>query len=313
MSFINTSSTARPVVIGIDHGFGNIKTAHSCFKTGVTAYDQEPTFKSNLLVYDGRYYIIGDDHKEFTADKSQDQDYYILTLAAIAVELRFRDLKSARIYLAAGLPLTWVSGQKDSFKAYLLQKDSVDFSFRGVDYHVDFAGAEIYPQGFSAVTDKLRDFRGVNMLCDIGNGTMNIMYINNGKPVPSRCFTEKYGTYQCTLAVREKLLRQFGRSVDDTVIENVLRYGEADIARRYLDAIRESAADYAAGIMRRLRDHEYDAELMKLYVMGGGSCLIKNFAEYDEARVTVNDDICATAKGYERLAENALRKNGGGI
>ena len=313
MSFINTSSTARPVVIGIDHGFGNIKTAHSCFKTGVTAYDQEPTFKSNLLVYDGRYYIIGDDHKEFIADKSQDQDYYILTLAAIAVELRFRDLTSARIYLAAGLPLTWVSGQKDSFKAYLLQKDSVDFSFRGVDYHVEFAGAEIYPQGFSAVTDKLRDFRGVNMLCDIGNGTMNIMYINNGKPVPSRCFTEKYGTYQCTLAVREKLLRQFGRSVDDTVIENVLRYGEADIARRYLDAIRESAADYAAGIMRRLRDHEYDAELMKLYVMGGGSCLIKNFAEYDEARVTVNDDICATAKGYERLAENALRKNGGGI
>ena len=313
MSFINTSSTARPVVIGIDHGFGNIKTAHSCFKTGVTAYDQEPTFKSNLLVYDGRYYIIGDDHKEFIADKSQDQDYYILTLAAIAVELRFRDLTSARIYLAAGLPLTWVSGQKDSFKAYLLQKDSVDFSFRGVDYHVDFAGAEIYPQGFSAVTDKLRDFRGVNMLCDIGNGTMNIMYINNGKPVPSRCFTEKYGTYQCTLAVREKLLRQFGRSVDDTVIENVLRYGEADIAQRYLDAIRESAADYAAGIMRRLRDHEYDAELMKLYVMGGGSCLIKNFAEYDEARVTVNDDICATAKGYERLAENALRKNGGGI
>ena len=313
MSFINTSSTTRPVVIGIDHGFGNIKTAHSCFKTGVTAYDQEPTFKSNLLVYDGRYYIIGDDHKEFTADKSQDQDYYILTLAAVAVELRFRDLTSARVYLAAGLPLTWVSGQKDSFKAYLLQKDSVDFSFRGVDYHVDFAGAEIYPQGFSAVTDKLRDFRGVNMLCDIGNGTMNIMYINNGKPVPSRCFTEKYGTYQCTLAVREKLLRQFGRSVDDTVIENVLRYGEADIARRYLDAIRESAADYAAGIMRRLRDHEYDAELMKLYVMGGGSCLIKNFAEYDEARVTVNDDICATAKGYERLAENALRKNGGGI
>ena len=313
MSFINTSSTARPVVIGIDHGFGNIKTAHSCFKTGVTAYDQEPTFKSNLLVYDGRYYIIGDDHKEFTADKSQDQDYYILTLAAVAVELRFRDLTSARVYLAAGLPLTWVSGQKDSFKAYLLQEGSVDFSFRGVNYHVEFAGAEIYPQGFSAVTDKLRDFRGVNMLCDIGNGTMNIMYINNGKPVPSRCFTEKYGTYQCTLAVREKLMRQFGRSVDDTVIENVLRYGEADIARRYLDAIRESAADYAAGIMRRLRDHEYDAELMKLYVMGGGSCLIKNFAEYDEARVAVNDDICATAKGYERLAENALRKNGGGI
>jgi len=36
-------------VIGIDHGYGNIKTAHSCFKTGVAVYDKEPTFKNNLL------------------------------------------------------------------------------------------------------------------------------------------------------------------------------------------------------------------------------------------------------------------------
>lgn len=310
MSIMNNN---EPIIIGIDHGYGNIKTAHYCFKTGVTAYDREPLFRRNMLVYDGRYYIIGDEHKEFSADKAQDQDYYILTLAAIALELDVRNLTSARVYLAAGLPLTWVSGQKDSFNSYLLQNDSVDFSFRGVDFHVEFAGAAIYPQGFSAVADKLRDFHGVNMLCDIGTGTMNIMYINNGKPVPSRCFTEKYGTYQCMLAVREKLMREFGKAVDDAVIENVLRYGEADIGKRYLDAIQERARAYAAGIMRRLRDHEYDAELMKLYVMGGGSCLIKNFAKYDKSRVTVNDDICATAKGYERLAENALRKNGGSI
>ena len=313
MSFINTSSTARPVVIGIDHGFGNIKTAHSCFKTGVTAYDQEPTFKSNLLVYDGRYYIIGDDHKEFTADKSRDQDYYILTLAAVAVELCFRDLTSARVYLAAGLPLTWVSEQKDSFKAYLLQKDSVDFSFRGVDYHVELTGAEIYPQGFSAVADRLRDFAGINMLCDIGNGTMNVMYINEHRPVQKLCFTEKYGTNQCMLAIRESLLRQFGTAVDETVIERVIRTGTADISERYLTAIREAASAYVSGIFRRLREHEYDPELMRLFVVGGGGCMIKHFGQYDPDRVLIIDDICATAKGYERLAENALRKNGGGI
>ena len=50
---------------------------------------------------------------------------------------------------------------------------------------------------------------------------------------------------------------------------------------------------------------------MRLYVMGGGSCLIRNFAKYDPNRVTINSDICATAKGYERLAEAALRKIGG--
>ena len=300
-----------PIIIGIDHGYGNIKTANCCFKTGVASFDKEPTFKNNLLIYEGRYYLIGEEHKEFTADKMADSDYYILTLAAIGRELNIRKQTSARVHLAAGLPLTWVSEQKDAFKKYLLQKDHVDFNFRGVEYHIDFTGADIFPQGFSAVADRLREFKGVNMLCDIGNGTMNIMYINSGRPISGKCFTEKFGTHQCTLAVREKLMQRFGTAVDDTVIEPVLRRGTADISERYLAVIRERAMEYAGGIMRRLREHEYDPELMRLYVVGGGSCLVKNFVQYDEKRVTINSDICATAKGYERLAETNLRKRGG--
>ena len=63
--------------------------------------------------------------------------------------------------------------------------------------------------------------------------------------------------------------------------------------------------------MKRLREHEYNPDLMRLYVMGGGGCLIRNFVDYDPARVRINSDINATAKGYERLAEAALRKRGG--
>jgi len=29
-------------IIGIDHGYGNMKTANCCFPTGITAYDHEP-------------------------------------------------------------------------------------------------------------------------------------------------------------------------------------------------------------------------------------------------------------------------------
>ena len=85
---MNYTMNNKPVIIGIDHGYGNIKTAHTCFKTGVTVYDKEPTFKSDMLVYEGRYYIIGDEHKEFTADKMNDQDYYI-TAAAGGVVIYF--------------------------------------------------------------------------------------------------------------------------------------------------------------------------------------------------------------------------------
>ena len=294
------------IVIGVDHGYAHIKTAHAIFKSGVTTYDKEPTFKSDMLIFEDRYYIIGDEHKEFTAVKMTDPDYYILTLAAVARELNIRGMTEANVFLAVGLPLTWVSEQKDAFKAYLLRNKEESYSFRGKDYRVTFAGAAVFPQGFSAVADRLREFKGVNMLCDIGNGTMNIVYINNGKPVASKCFTEKYGTQQCMIAVREKLMQRFGVAVDDTVIETVLRFGEADIGEQYLDAIRESASEYVAGIMRRLREHEYNPELMKLYVAGGGSCLIKNFAEYDPARVTINGDICATARGYELMAQKTL-------
>ena len=42
----------------------------------------------------------------------------------------------------------------------------------------------------------------------------------------------------------------------------------------------------------------------------GRSCLIRNFGEYDADRVTIYEDICATAKGYEYLCEMALRKGG---
>lgn len=308
MTFMNNN---EPIIIGIDHGYGNIKTARCCFKTGVAAYDKEPTFKSNLLIYGGRYYTIGEEHKEFIPDKMSDSDYYILTLAAIARELNIRKQTSASVHLAAGLPLTWVSEQKDSFKAYLLQNEAVDFSFRGVDYHVEFAGADIFPQGFSAVADRLREFKGTNMLCDIGNGTMNVMYINECRPIQKKCFTEKYGTHQCMLSVRESLMRQFGVAVDDTVIERVIRFGTADISNRYLTAIKDTAAEYVSGIFRRLREHEYDPELMKLYVVGGGSCLVQNFGDYEKDRVIINEDICATAKGYELLAAQKRQKKGG--
>ena len=67
-------------VIGIDHGYGNIKTANCCFKTGLLAYDAEPLFTGDMLVYDGKYYLIGEGHNEFLPDKIRDEDYYILTL-----------------------------------------------------------------------------------------------------------------------------------------------------------------------------------------------------------------------------------------
>ena len=78
------------IIIGIDSGYGNIKTANCCFPASVSTYAKEPVFKENLLVYESKFYLIGEGHKEFLADKTRDLDYYVLALAAIARELNIR-------------------------------------------------------------------------------------------------------------------------------------------------------------------------------------------------------------------------------
>ena len=290
-------------IIGIDHGFGNMKTANFCFSTGIIAYDSEPLFTADMLVYENKYYLIGEGHKEFAPDKIKDEDYYVLTLAAIAKELKTEGITEADIHIAAGLPLTWTSGQKTAFAAYLTKNAEVSFTYRKENYHIRITGVSIYPQGYAAIAPFATKLTGINLIADIGNGTMNILYMINGKPQSGKMFTEKFGTYQCTLAVREAFMQKTQREINDYIIEEVLRTGTAEITTTDLKIIKTVASEYVRDIFRRLREHGYDESTMKLYVTGGGGCLIKNFYKFNADRTIFVEDICAAAKGYEYLAE----------
>lgn len=297
-------------IIGIDHGYGNIKTASTVTKSGVTAYETEPIFSGNVLEYKGGYYRIGECQKEFVSNKVSDDDYYLLTLMAIARELNVYGIYEGDIHVAAGLPLTWIRRQREDFRNYLLRNQEVSYRFNRKDYHLRFVGCSLYPQGYPAIVSRLKDFRGTNLLADIGNGTMNILYINNKKAVESRCWTEKFGVNQCMIAARNAVMDNFGVKIEETTIEQVFRYGAADIGKPYLNCITTVARQYVADIFAALRKYEYNPDLMRLYIVGGGGCLIRHFGQYDENRVTIVDDICATAKGYEYLAFSSLRRKG---
>ncbi len=155
---------------------------------------------------------------------------------------------------------------------------------------------------------KLGEMNGVNMLADIGNGTVNIMYINNRKPVESKCWTEKIGVNQCMISVQNAVLDTFGARIDETIIENIIRFGKANIGKKYLDCITEQIKIYAEKILDVLEKYEYNSELMRLYITGGGVSIMKNFAELDFENVVLIEDICAAAKGYETICVNSLRR-----
>ena len=70
-------------IIGIDNGYGNLKTASGIFPASVLTFDHEPVHAQDLLVYNGKYHVIGSGHREFTPDKVSNPAHYLLTLAGI--------------------------------------------------------------------------------------------------------------------------------------------------------------------------------------------------------------------------------------
>ena len=70
-------------IIGIDHGYGNLKIASGIFPASVLTLSHEPAYAQDLLIYEGNYHVIGSGHREFTPDKVSNPDHYVLTLAGI--------------------------------------------------------------------------------------------------------------------------------------------------------------------------------------------------------------------------------------
>lgn len=76
----------RIYYVGIDHGNHLMKTSNHVFENGVERQAVKPTFQANTLVYEGAFYKIGEKRNSVKDSKLADDDYYLLTLAALAKE-----------------------------------------------------------------------------------------------------------------------------------------------------------------------------------------------------------------------------------
>ena len=296
------------IIIGVDHGYGNMKTAHRVFRTGVECMEDEPIVSKNFVKYKDKFYVIGESHLVYQGNKTDSEDFYILTLAALAEELKFRGLHEANVTLAVGLPLAWMKRQGTDFRRYLMKEQELHFEFRKERYHVHLCGVEIFPQGFAAVVN-LGAMLGMNMLADIGNGTMNVMQIIDNKPLKKSLVTDKFGAGICMKEIQKEVSKESGEDIPEMLIEPLLRKGLQGRTDNIAKKVEYIAKKYTENIRKRLTDYGYKEELVHLYVIGGGGCLLQNYSDLGEkAGVTFITDICANAKGYEILAEKKLRR-----
>ena len=142
------------IIIGIDHGYYAIKTAHCSFPAGLTSYgEHEPYTRQGLLEFGGCFFVCGSGRQPIQRDKTVNDNYYLLTLAAIAKEIRQRGLPpECSVRIAAGLPLTSFGRDKPKFKDYLLRSNQpVNYKFEGVEYSITIEEVAIFPQGYAAL------------------------------------------------------------------------------------------------------------------------------------------------------------------
>ena len=165
---------SEELIIGVDHGYAAMKSVHFSFPSGLVPYEHEPYTQKDVLEYQGRYYVVGSGRQPLQKDKTQTEDYYLLTLAAIAKELEYRHAeRTCSITLAAGLPLTSFGRDKKKFRDYLLRDGRPAlFHYEGLEYAVTIRDVTLFPQGYAAVLTQsgLLDEPSV-IVADIGGWT----------------------------------------------------------------------------------------------------------------------------------------------
>lgn len=295
-------------VIGIDHGWSNIKTSSQIFVTGVKEITTEPALFDGVLEYKGKYFKVGGFRQEVRSTKTEDDTFYLLTLAAVAKELKRRGLNEARVFLAVGLPLTRFGSEKVDFLKYLTAEKDIEFIFESIKYHIIIENAAVFPQCYAAVADKLQNFGKKTLIVDIGSWTIDLMPVIDKVPDESKCVTIPKGLITCMRTINEQCVRQLNGELDESYIQDIMRTGRCEIDRKYYDIAKTEIEAFCERVYNSIREYEYNLSTTPIVFVGGGAVVMKLFGGINQSNITYITDIRANAKGYEQLALMALRK-----
>lgn len=300
------------ITIGVDHGYAATKTAHFSFPSGVTEYAHEPYTKQNVLCYGGNYYVVGSGRQPLRKDKTADENYYLLTLTAIAKEIAYRNAPTeASVTLAAGLPLTSFGREKKAFQEYLLRDGKpVCFSYEGISYAIRVQDVKLFPQGYAAILQH-SDFLNEPsvILADIGGWTVDVMRLDNRIPNAASCRSLELGMIRCFDEITEQVRRNLSLSLTSAQIEAALHGSSDSMDERVSAIVQREAGLYARRILSAISEAGLDCRAMPVVFLGGGAGLMKRYLPPNGVlHPIILDDDKLNAQAYERLAGQMERR-----
>lgn len=297
------------MIIGIDHGYGCMKTANFAFTTGITEYEKEPYTTENVVKYDGKYYVCGSGRQTLVRDKTQDDSYYVLTLCALAKELKQRNSGTkANVIIAAGLPLTSYGRDKENFIKYLKRHvmQPVKFEFEHEPYRIFVDDVIVLPQGCSATIGNMGELKNEPsvIVCDIGSWTVDTFRMDNGNPNSDTCRSLEMGIIRMMDKILEEVRSNTGLSITTAQVERVMKNLPCSMNERAKEIVNRQGKIYIDKLLRTLIESGFDITAVPTMFMGGGACLVEQNVDQSRfAKMEFVKDVKANAIAYERLAK----------
>ena len=298
---------SKTMNIGIDHGYYAIKTRHFSFPAGIAVYSHEPYTLQNTLEYGGKFFVCGTGRQPILRNKMENDNYYLLTLAAIAKEIKQRGEKAeCSVNIAAGLPLAGFGREKKPFREYLLRSSQpVCFKFEGIPYKVTIEDVKLFPQGYSAIAihPELIQNEPSVLLMDIGGWTVDLMRLDNGVPNASTCRSLELGMIRCIDETKEQVRRDVGLSVTDAQVERVLAGKACSMDEEARSIIQKQGRLYTERLLSAAMESGFDLKAIPVIMLGGGAAVVKgNLSAQDGlCRAFALIDNRVNAEGFERI------------
>ena len=96
------------------------------------------------------------------------------------------------------------------------------------------------------------------LIVDIGSWTIDIMPVINKSPDESKCVTIPKGLITCMRSINEQCVRQLNGEVDESEIQNIMRYGRSDIDDEYFAIIKAEIEDFVDKVYNSIREFGYN-------------------------------------------------------
>ena len=261
-------------------------------------------------------FCFGSGRQPIQRDKTVNDNYYLLTLAAIAKEIRQRGLPpECSVRIAAGLPLTSFGRDKPKFKDYLLRSNQpVNFKFEGVEYSITIEEVAVFPQGYAALMTEvglLQDEPSM-LLMDLGGWTVDLMRIDNAIPAADTAHSLELGMICCVDDIREQVRRETGLSLTDAQIENMLAGQPCTVSDTVRDIVNRQGRKYTEHLLSATMEAGFDLHAIPAVLLGGGASVVSR-------HLSPKDALCKTifllddkvnAVGFERALAAVSRRKG---